>query len=1303
MVVHSVVDATHFTLYSLAGSPIATNGAWANCSTEPGYLGETWKWTALLTPESLATSSPTLEMSSTFLQKFALGTSNGLSSITATGCPAACVLTVATSFDPTAMQIPVAAGQSFSIWNTTSSVLNTAGTGTTGTPWTVASVSSGGWVGNPVAVSGATNGTYTTNNACGPKATPDGTIGGTQNCVRLSFIAIAGNPFWDQIVLVDSGAYNGNSANWYKMLWDGGNIMPNFFGITNTSNYWLDFVYQLLVDQSNTASATALNYAMTHATEALGVNWFVDETASSGGLQDGGNYIPVDVGNFATIYQVASPYQSSTVNATFRNQFLNDLDDPTVTPCSPTDANAAASGHRDVLGSGVAQGGTSTSITLASSDTQADGYYVNSAVEFQNSGCVWNIPATMNCLGVITSYVSATKIATVASGWFPYAIPANGNTYEIYSGITMTGGGTSPGNTGTVTGYHTHFTTMLHIGDMMIPGASFPTSTGLQHVALYVTNIASDTSATVVGNNFTGGTGVFYMPAWKAGDCGCLWYSKHWGGFPGGASSLYPPDGGSGTAGPLIDNNMSGGVLQGYISLGIALAPDDSRAVKLLASVQSYEFDYNFQHVMHTTTGFGNKGSYYTLVTQGSSIPRYANIMANSIPSYPSQDLNGSWTTQNSIYKIFSSYPDFSYWGSPDGASYVGITHEAFVARWGSDDVAGPAIGGGRSYLEDNIFLTQPNSTQAQMLRYWLQGAGGLNSYKLWGMASYTRYGTASALYYNDPRIGSTTFATLPHQYLFNKSSATTCAALTGWLCPSYQNNAYVYSRTGWTSKADGLLWYLSSSFFDQDHDFPHQGSLRYYRVGELLYDDISPPGSGSSTGPDEDIVGSMLQIGAGGTNYALPFPNYQSAVAGSGAAPIIRWSSANAGGLGPNYGDQNSNYVCATSDLTGVYTVAFNYAQRTVCHLKPSGGDEFIVQHDAVSPTVATAIATHIHYPQNGEAYVSTYPEGNTTCPGAGGCTSLNTTRWIQELEDGGAAQNVIGSGTYVSGITATGTVGQTCKLTILGSRYGTGGDATATVALTGTNTIAGGTALTIVSGGIGYGFAPTSASVTNGTAPCSGTATVTASGGANGDPARTYGLVTKVLTPIAGTVAWDCPLGGGPGGSDECSTTSTYSGGAGHTDRVSVCGGSSCGSSVSTFEDLVVHKVAQSLSDTTLTTAALTPDSNWSGVQACGSTSCMVYVGGRAGATQSTMTGFTTTHSGTAQYLFDGLTAGTYTVTVGGSGVTGSPFTVAANDNSIEFVSTAGTVSVNGSVAAAGASSISAGATISAGTIRH
>ena len=77
---------------------------------------------------------------------------------------------------------------------------------------------------------------------------------------------------------------------------------------------------------------------------------------------------------------------------------------------------------------------------------------------------------------------------------------------------------------------------------------------------------------------------------------------------------------------------------------------------------------------------------------------------------------------------------------------------------------------------------------------------------------------------------------------------------------------------------------------------------------------------------------------------------------------------------------------------------------------------------------------------------------------------------------------------GQYTSGITATGTAGQTCLLT----SFNNSSTATATIYLTGVNTIDKNTPLKITAAGTGATSAPTSATAGSGTATCSGTATI-------------------------------------------------------------------------------------------------------------------------------------------------------------------------------------------------------------------
>jgi hypothetical protein len=234
---------------------------------------------------------------------------------------------------------------------------------------------------------------------------------------------------------------------------------------------------------------------------------------------------------------------------------------------------------------------------------------------------------------------------------------------------------------------------------------------------------------------------------------------------------------------------------------------------------------------------------------------------------------------------------------------------------------------------------------------------------------------------------------------------------------------------------------------------------------------------------------------------------------------------------------------------------------------------------YDLAAPD-ATSMAVHTHYPQNGEILGAAgvdnnigYSEANvTSCPGSGGCGSLNTNRAILEQETGATALP--------------------------------------------------------------------------------------------GAPSPNANLISQFVVPSGAPnvfVQWD---------------GSSYSGAGGHTNRVSVCADSAstgaCGATGQTrLEVIQVHKVATQ-PDTSLTVTALNPDANWTGVQ----TTDKVVLFARGGTTQTALTGFTTTHSGTAQYLIGGLTTGVYTVTVGG--VVKWTGAVADGDNSVEFESTSGSVIV-------------------------
>jgi len=141
--------------------------------------------------------------------------------------------------------------------------------------------------------------------------------------------------------------------------------------------------------------------------------------------------------------------------------------------------------------------------------------------------------------------------------------------------------------------------------------------------------------------------------------------------------------------------------------------------------------------------------------------------------------------------------------------------------------------------------------------------------------------------------------------------------------------------------------------------------------------------------------------------------------------------------------------------------------------------------------------------------------------------------------------------------------------------------------------------------------------------------------------------------------------------------------SGVAGSTNRNYLCpstNGSSCSTNATSFEAAIVHKPSTSPSDAmpTISQPSCTgTGGNCTVVDIQDGSYPKVAAFARQGAWLTGLS-FTSTHSGTAQYLIAGLSAGTYTVTVGGNTVSGSPFTVNPGDNTLYFESTSGTYNV-------------------------
>jgi hypothetical protein len=1239
--VKAIIDATDFSITDLSGVDIAGNGAWCDGSGS-GWIGAP-QWTGKVTPYTLGSQPLGFYdgPNGTVMRKVALGTQNGLASsggLTVTGN----VATATTTYNH-----GINVGDQISIWGTTSNALNTANGSGKGTPYTVTSVTPTTF---QFTTTGVANGDYTTNMASGPAATPNDTIGNTQNAVRISQLAYTGNPFYDSLIN-ESNSCSIDRNQGYKAAFDGGNVTTYTIGNDSLACYSVAAV-RFVFDQSNAQLVSVLTYFFNHIERMNGVNWTLDESYGQPNVAlyaDGGELFD----SVAFLYEAISTYVSAAEKAVFLNKIWNDLDDPSVTACSKADADLSTGNHNVTLATGTAQGGTGNSITLASSDSAATNHYVNNVVAVNGNYCIvsaynastkvatcnstWTAPSSgaaytiygtitistvssgsmftsanaqagtansitlsasdgqatgfyvgyavflpgTNQYGVVTAYNGATKVATISGTW---TAPTSGTLYSIV-------------NAATITGINTHFTTETAAGQGIMGANGYnQTPSGLVSVILTVN---SDTSLTVINGpnlnyQWQGGGAtpaqVWYFVPWQTGDCGLIWGVKHSLAFYGAQPKVYPAAGGAeaGNApyGPGSGSNFVIPVFNSHIAAGLSMAADDPRAAWDLTLAQSGSFDYILAHYMDYGAGWLHSGSLYSGIV-GGNLGLTPWILQMSVPSFPSMDQanTSGWLSDLPFYKMYNAYPDTQYY-PPWGEDMV------TPGRWGAEDATNElqpktVVTGG--YVIDPNFVFNPSSPGSQYLRNWLTNIPG---YNMWSTNGVQTSLMSIAFLHNDPRIGSLNYTTQPHQYLFQSNSAATCASLTGWPCPATFRGDAAVSRTGLSSKTDTWLRFESRAWWG-DHDNPENGMLSVYKAGELLNTDQGIPGAGIE-GDDNTTVGDMLQFGGSSSLVGGSYSNTP------GMTPITMWGSANHGSWSAKYGDQASQYMWLCSNLAGVYTTTTNYAQRCIAHLKPTSGEELIVQWDSVSVPSPTSIATHVHYTQNGETGVSAYPEGHTTCPGTGGCGSLNSNRSIRSLETG--------------------------------------------------------------------------------------------TSDAFGDPTPNYGLITTFLSPGTITVNWDCP------NNLECSPSSSYPGGSGHTDRVSVCGGSSCGAPVSTFESMIVHKVAANLTDTTLTTTALNPDPNWTGFQSVDKVVLMA----RGGSTHSSISGFTTTHSGTAQYLFGGLTPGVYTVTISGTPVSGSPFTVSANDNSIEFDSTAGTLSVNGS-ASTGSSIISGQATVNGNAVIH
>jgi hypothetical protein len=940
--VKAISDSTHFSITDLSNVDVAGNGAW--CSGVNGGTPAAAQGGSKVTNFTTA-ALPRGDLdgpSGTITRKLSLGTDNGLTSIVVSSN----VATVTTSYTH-----GVAIGDKVAIWNTTSSALNASGS-----PYTVTGAATNTFT---FTTSGVANGDYTTNNTCG--------VSGTANCVRVSQLAYTGNPWWDGILSRVTNSYVSGVS--YKFTQDGGSQDGGTSRI-NFASYYAAAATQFFVDQKNTQMRDVALYAINRVEALNGVNWTgLDGLAYMGNVNfnDFGSYVMMHLGH---IYQIVRDYLSPTEKQAFLDKIYNDWNDPAVSACtSPSATN-------QVLASGTAQAGSSSTITLAAGDAAADNYYVNNVVKITVSGTAY--------YGVVSGYVASTKVATITGNWGA-ASPAAGTAYSIYATITLSGT--------TITGYNTTFSSTFSAGDAVMGLNSWTNVIQVQPSQSYISSIASDTSMTVVnGSSVTANATPSIMwieKKWKTGDCGIIWLQKFWG-LIGSQPSIYPPSGGDQTAvtsltgarEPVEGSNNGGTANMAHILLDLVLAEDDPRAVTDLAVTQTTWLDYQASLYFNYVSGAAWAGAYYSYGRMMAEFPVAVAAIKNSVPSYPAIDATGAWVTGPSLFRMYSIYPEYRWSGNGN---------VMWPSRWGAQAWSNQLDPGSLmqgSFMADAGLYLNPTADSSKYLKYFFNQRG------IWSSSWLVSTGFTRALLHLDPRYPSSDHTVQPTQYLFQATSNNLCVSLTARPCPNNMRGDMVISRTGWSNETDTHVMFGARSFL-RDHDLPQGGTVRVYKAGHLLNADGSNPGALYES-DDSSNLDNLIQFG--GTKSFVSGPPYAGSI-----AYIARWAGSNSGSWASAYGDQNSRYAYAMADLAGMYTTVYNRVNRHIVHLKKPGSQEVIVQFDDIDTANSpTQIRTQVHYPQNGQASVDGMSEGTTTCPGANGCAGLDSDRWVQSVEDG-------------------------------------------------------------------------------------------------------------------------------------------------------------------------------------------------------------------------------------------------------------------------------------------------------------
>ena len=447
---------------------------------------------------------------------------------------------------------------------------------------------------------------------------------------------------------------------------------------------------------------------------------------------------------------------------------------------------------------------------------------------------------------------------------------------------------------------------------------------------------------------------------WSAGQCGVIWNVKHDKWIPpsltGGASILYPPDGG--TDGSDTGQNLVYSALWGMQMTFLSLIDDDVNAsVRSGAEMTTaYSFWYTGPYALaeRFNTGFHQSGSGYGIARMHFYMPGAAIAIQNSLISPPA--VVGTWAKKLMVLDYANTFPNA----------------QRSQMQWGQPDVSG-GFGG----------MTPQNLQGFVMLAYWYRATpeGAYANWWLQNMWANSGVGfgntPGSNLGFTSTNIASNGGGAAPWFYIFTDRSYPT-ASLSG--SPTTfplnvtdtgvagQRADALISRTGFLSATDTLLDFHAETLTEYDHNVfatlpSNQGSYKIFKGHYLLAEDFGINFS--------DPSANGFTLGGQGSNYV----EVGGSASNINTTPPIGSAIPRATG--------NNDYAYSMADVTKAYVsgVGLQHGYRHLVDFKLAGTQQFIVDYMDFQTANGETKKAYYHYPNmSGTALVVDTVTSNNT-----------------------------------------------------------------------------------------------------------------------------------------------------------------------------------------------------------------------------------------------------------------------------------------------------------------------------------